>query len=75
MADTIDNTMDIIDSRDVIARLEELRGMAEAEDEAEEELSLLENAGCQDEDEIEAATLAVEEAQDDLDEFDELAGR
>jgi len=74
MTDSIDNTQDIIDSRDVIARIEELEGeleaLQEAVTEAEEELAEYEDDMKWSE-EHKAAKEALKDAKRELEEWKE----
>lgn len=64
MTTELDNTQDVIDSRDVIARIAELQELADAVSEAEAALADMKNATAE---EIEEAEAALEAAQDDFD--------
>lgn len=64
MTTELDNTQDVIDSRDVIDRIAELQELHDAVSEAEAELADMKNATAE---EIEEAEAALEAAQDDFD--------
>ncbi len=60
----VDNSCDVIDSRDVIERIAELQELADAVSEAESELADMDNASAE---EIEAAEEALTDAQAEFD--------
>jgi len=75
MADEISNAQDVIDSRDVIARIEELQGerkaLVEALDEAAEAVSNFANSDEGAEGALETLEEAEDTARDDLQEWDD----
>ncbi len=65
MANTIDNSLDIIDSRDVIERIDELEAKRDAITEAEQEIADASHCSAE---ELEAMECALADAEADFDE-------